>query len=305
MHALRIVSKEHPEISHDEIPVPEPGIGDVIVEVKAASFTPTELEWPSTWVDRAGHDRAPIVPGHEVSGVVRSLGYGTTGFAPGDEVFGITDWYRDGAMAEYVAVEARNLAGKPASLSHVDAAAVSLAGLTAHQGLFVHGGLRTGQTVVITGASGGVGALAVQLARDADARVVAVAHRWAHPLLSDLGAEVLVEPDESATSREDINADLLFDLVGGDLEKRWAARLRPGGTEVSAVEADPNAPEGGRAVFFVVEPHPAQLRQLAGRVEAGRIRPVIGRVESLADRSHKVLGKGAAGVPGKVVWETG
>src|SRR5678815_802686 len=119
---------------------PEPRIGDVLIQVGAASFTPTELQWPSTWVDRSGRDRRPVIPGHEVSGTVVALGYGTTGFRVGDEVFGLTDWYRDGSLADFVAVEARNLAIKPSSLSHIEAAAFPMAALTAWQALFVHGG---------------------------------------------------------------------------------------------------------------------------------------------------------------------
>lgn len=303
MHAICIAAKEHPEIRYEELSVPEPGIGDVLVEVKAASFTPTELDWPPTWVDRSGHERAPVVPGHEVSGVVSSLGYGTTGFEVGDEVFGITDWYRDGAAAEYVAVEARNVTAKPDSLSHVDAAALSLAGLTAYQALFSHGRLGAGQTVVITGAAGGVGALAVQMARDATARVVAVAHRWAHPLLEELGADVVIDPDDTDWNQA-VDADLLIDLVGGDLLHRCGAMLHSDGREVSAVAADVSAPRGGGSIFFVAEPNPAQLDELAVLVETGRIRPVVGQVLSLADAPDRAFSsKRTGGLPGKVVWE--
>jgi NADPH:quinone reductase-like Zn-dependent oxidoreductase len=145
MFALRArMSGDARELSYEEVPMPSPGIGDVMLEVRAASFTPTELKWPSTWVGRAGRARPAPIPAHEVSGVVADLGYGTTGFAVGDEVYGLTDWYRDGAAAGYVAVEARNLAPKPRSLDHTHAAAVPLAALTAWQGLFDHGGLSAG-----------------------------------------------------------------------------------------------------------------------------------------------------------------
>ena len=137
MWALRLHERGGPEqLAYEQAPCPSVGIGDALVRVHAASFTPTELSWPSTWVDHAGRDRRPSIPAHEVSGVVEALGYGTIGVAVGQAVYGLTDWYRDGAAAEYVAVEARNLAPKPASLSHVDAAAVPLAGLTAWQALF-------------------------------------------------------------------------------------------------------------------------------------------------------------------------
>src|SRR5919108_5162273 len=146
MRALRLHRRGGPaRLRYEETAVPLPALGDVLLEVHAASFTPTELDWPSTWVDRAGNARPTPIPAHEVSGTVIALGFGTTGFAVGDEVYGLTDWYRDGAAAGYVAVEARNLAPRPRSLDHVDSAAVPLAGLTAWQALFDHGGLSAGQ----------------------------------------------------------------------------------------------------------------------------------------------------------------
>src|SRR5919108_666984 len=148
---------------------------------------------PQRSVHRAGRDRRPSIPAHEVSGVVEALGYGTIGVAVGQAVYGLTDWYRDGAAAEYVAVEARNLAPKPATLSHVEAAAVPLAGLTAWQALFDHGGLVAGQSVLIHGAGGGVGVFAVQLARAAGARVIATGRAWARELVGELGAEHFVD----------------------------------------------------------------------------------------------------------------
>src|SRR4051812_17355232 len=161
------------ELVYETAPTPAPGTGDVLVEVHAASFTPDELTWPSTWIDRSGHDRRPVIPCHEVSGVVAALGWGAAAHAVGDEVYGLIDWYRDGAAAGYVAVEARNVAARPQKLSHAEAATLPLAGLTAQQGLFDHGGLEAGQAVLVNGAGGGVGTLAVQLAHAAGARVVA------------------------------------------------------------------------------------------------------------------------------------
>src|SRR6185295_12459926 len=184
MRALRAHERgDADRLVEEETGIPSPGIGDALVRVHAASFTPTELEWPSTWVDRAGHDRRPAIPGHEVSGVVTALGYGTTGVAVGDAVYGLTDWYRDGAAAEYVAVEARNLTRKPDRLDHRTAATVPMVALTCQQGLFDLGHLSPGQTVAVLGAGGGVGTFAVQLARAAGARVVAVARPWACDLL--------------------------------------------------------------------------------------------------------------------------
>src|SRR3954468_10356802 len=159
-------------LSFSEMPHPHAAENDVIVRVHAAGFTPGELDWPATWVDRAGRDRAPSIPGHDVSGVVSELGYGTTGLSVGQRVFGVTDWTRNGSLAEYVAVEARNLAPLPADVDHTVAAALPISGLTAWQGMFDHGRLEAGQTVLIHGAAGGVGSIAVQLAREAGARVI-------------------------------------------------------------------------------------------------------------------------------------
>ncbi|MFC5818663.1 NADP-dependent oxidoreductase [Nonomuraea harbinensis] len=152
-------------LSLTEEPYPHAAENDVVVRVHAAGFTRGELDWPATWSDRAGRDRTPSVPGHEVSGVVAELGYGTTGLTVGQRVFGLTDWARNGSLAEYVAVEARNLAPLPAGVDHTVAAALPISGLTAWQGLFDHGRLVAGQTVLIHGVAGGVGSVAAQLAR--------------------------------------------------------------------------------------------------------------------------------------------
>lgn len=304
MHALRVHDRQHPEFSYEQAPVPEPGIGDVLLSVDAASFTPDELTWPSTWVDRAGRDRAPVIPGHEVAGTVASIGYGTTGFAIGDAVYGLTDWYRDGAASEYVAVEARNLCERPSSIAATEAASLPLAGLTAWQGLFVHGNLQPTQTVVVTGAGGGVGSIAVQLAHNAGASVIAVAHDWARPVLTDLGAEQIIEPEQAAADPQP--ADLLFDTVGGDLAARCATSIRRGGIAVSVVDAEPVAPAGGNAVFFVVEPDRGQLAQLAGLVDRGAIRPIVGAVVAMPDGAEKgFAAKRRGGIPGKVVLTSG
>src|SRR6201991_5191870 len=160
-------------LSLTELPHPQASENDVIVRVHAAGFTPGELDWPATWTDRAGRDRPPSVPGHEGSGGVAELGYGTPGLTVGQRVFGLADWARDGSLAEYTAVEARNLAPLPADIDHTVAAALPISGLTAWQGLFDHGQLVAGRTALIHGAAGGVGSLAVQLARDAGAQVIA------------------------------------------------------------------------------------------------------------------------------------
>jgi NADPH:quinone reductase-like Zn-dependent oxidoreductase len=293
---------EPPErtICLEERPLPEPGIGDVLLRVGAGSFTPTELQWPSTWVDRSGRDRRPAIPGHEVSGTVMVIGDGTTGFSIGDEVFGLTDWYRDGSLAEYVAVEARNLAAKPASVSHVDAAAFPMTALTAWQALFVHGHLKTGETVLIHGAGGGVGTMAVQLAVRAGARVIGTGRPNARELAQSLGAERYLDIAQDPWDEVD-GVDVVFDLVGGDVVRRSSATLRPGGSVVSVVEAPDVGRSDVNAVYFVVEPNRDQLTELAGRIESESLRPVVGKVGALTDGARHWAEKVAGAIPGKVV----
>jgi NADPH:quinone reductase-like Zn-dependent oxidoreductase len=304
MLALRARARGDPEqLVSERMSLPSPGIGDVLLRVHAASFTPTELDWPSTWVDRAGRERRAPIPAHEVSGVVVALGYGTTGFAIGEPVYGLTDWYRDGAAAEYAAVEARNLAPKPGSLDHVHTAAVPLAGLTAWQGLFDHGGLSPGQTVLIHGAGGGVGTFAVQLARSAGAHVVATGRASAGELVRELGADQFVDVDRQRFEDAAGHVDLVLDLVGGETQERSWAVVKPGGELVSVVEtiSVPAGRRDARGVFFVVEPDRAALRELTRRIDAGELRSVVGNVLPLERGREAFEAKRRSGIPGKVV----
>jgi len=263
-----------------EMPYPHAAENDVIVQVHAAGFTPGELDWPSTWADRAGRDRTPIIPGHEVSGVVAELGYGTTGLTVGQRVFGVTDWARNGTLAEFVAVEARNLAPLSAEIDHVIAAALPISGLTAWQGLFTHGQLTAGQTVLIHGAAGGVGSVAVQLAIEAGARVIGTGRAANRDTALGLGAEVFVDLDRDRLE-EVGEVDVVFDVIGGQILCRSAALVRSGGTVVSIVEAPPSTYENVRAVFFVVEPDRAGLAELERRLREGRLRPLVGDIRPL------------------------
>src|SRR6201999_693164 len=176
-----------------EMPYPHAAENDVIVRVHAAGFTPGELDWPATWTDRAGRDRTPSIPRHELSGVVVELGYGTTGLTVGQRVFGLTDWARNGSLAEYTAVEARNLAPLAADIDATVAAALPISGLPAWQALFDHAHLATGQTVLIHGAAGGVGSIAVQLARTAGARVIGTGRADDRDVVLGLGAQAFLD----------------------------------------------------------------------------------------------------------------
>ncbi|OPE47645.1 NADPH:quinone reductase [Mycobacterium intermedium] len=265
-----------------ELSYPHAAENDVIVRVHAAGFTPGELDWPATWTDRAGNDRTPTVPGHEVSGVVVELGYGTTGLAVGERVFGITDWCRNGSLAEFVAVEARNLAVLSPGVDHTVAAAVPISGLTALQALFIHGHLETGQTVLIHGAAGGVGSVAVQLALEGGARVIGTGRAAHRETVLGLGAEIFVdlasEWDKLVSLGE---VDLVLDVFGGEILRRSTPLVRSGGVIVSIAEAPPAAPDGGRAVFFVVEPDRVGLVALEARLRDGRLRPLVGHTYPL------------------------
>jgi NADPH:quinone reductase-like Zn-dependent oxidoreductase len=269
-------------MSLTDMPYPHAAENDVIVRVHAAGFTPGELDWPATWTDRAGRDRTPSVPGHELSGVVVELGYGTTGLSVGQRVFGLADWARDGTLAEFTAVEARNLAPLPADIDHTLAAALPISGLTAWQGLFDHGRLTTGQTVLIHGAAGGVGSIAVQLAREAGARVIGTGRSSAREEALALGVDTFIDL-ETGKLEEAGEADLVFDVIGGDILDRSAALVRPGGTLVTIAMPPTVRPKDGRAVFFVVEPDRARLTDLAARVRDGRLKPVVGAVRPLAE----------------------
>jgi NADPH:quinone reductase-like Zn-dependent oxidoreductase len=265
-----------------QMPYPHAAENDVIVKVHAAGFTPGELDWPGTWTDRAGRERTPTIPGHEVSGVVAELGYGTSGLTVGQRVFGITDWCRNGTLAELVAVEARNLAPLSDGVDHVDAAALPISGLTAWQGLFTHGHLGAGQTVLIHGAAGGVGSAAVQLAHEAGARVVGTGRSTHRQTVLDLGAEVFVDLDRDRLETLG-EVDVVFDVLGGELLDRSAALVRSGGVLVSVAEPPRTPPDDGRAVFFVVEPDREELAALELRLREGRLRPLVGTTYGLED----------------------
>src|SRR6266699_1971259 len=197
-----------------ERPEPEPAINDVVVQVHASGFTSGELTWPSTWTDRLGRDRTPSIPGHELAGVVTDLSYGTTGLSVGQRVFGLTDWTRDGTLAEYVVVEARNLAPLPGDVDFTVGAGVAMTGLTAWQGLFDHGHLRAGLTVLVHGAAGAVGSMATQLARAAGAYVIGAGRAAGRQTVLDFGAHEFVDLDND-TLEEVGGVDLVFDVLGG------------------------------------------------------------------------------------------
>jgi NADPH:quinone reductase-like Zn-dependent oxidoreductase len=263
-----------------ERPEPQAAINDVVVQVHASGFVPTELTWPSTWTDRLGRDRTPTIPGHELAGVVTALGYGTTGLSVGQRVFGLADWYRDGTLAEYLAIEVRNLAPLPGDVDFTVGASLPISGLTAWQGLFDHGRLRAGQNVLVHGAAGAVGAIAAQLAREFGAYVIGTGRSADRQKALDFGAHEFVDLGKDVL--EDVGpVDLVLDLIGGDIGKRSARLVRAGGTLVSIVGPAEARPTDGLAVDFVVEANRAQLGEIVQRVRDGRLRTNIAAVSTL------------------------
>jgi NADPH:quinone reductase-like Zn-dependent oxidoreductase len=306
MRTLHAYAKSDPlQLIYEEAPVPSLAPDDVLVRVHDSGVTPSELDWPSTWLHHDGTPRTPpIVPGHEVAGVVEAVGPDAAGLAAGDEVYGLIDFRRDGADAECVAVRATELAPKPVTLTHALAAAVPLSALTAWQALFDQGGLRAGQRVLIHGGAGGVGSFAVQLARWRGTHVVATASARDTELVRDLGADEVIDYRTQRFEEVVADMDLVFDTVGGETWERSWDVLRPDGRLVSI--AVPRPPEretgdGRRAIWFVVESNRTQLIDIGGLIDGGHLRPIVSAVLPLAEgRTAYGAGQNGRG-PGKAV----
>jgi NADPH:quinone reductase-like Zn-dependent oxidoreductase len=265
-----------------ERPEPEAGINDVVVRVHASGFTSGELTWPSTWTDRLGRDRTPVIPGQELAGVVTALGYGTRGLSIGQRVFGLTDSYRGGTLAEFIAIETRNLAPLPGDVDFTVAASVAMPGLTAWQGLVQHGRLEPGQSVLVHGAAGAVGSMVVQLAREVGAYVIGSGRAADRQNALDFGAHEFLDLENDILA--DVGAvDMIFDVIGGDVAARSAGVIRAGGTLVTIAGPTEARPIDGMTIDFVVLPDRAQLSEIIDRVRDGRLRPNIGRVATLDD----------------------
>lgn len=265
-----------------ELPEPPPAINDVIVRVYAASITGDELSWPSTWTDRADRDRTPSIPGHELAGVVTALGYGTTGLSVGQRVFGLQDWYRNGTLAEYAAIEARNLAPLPDDVDFDEGNALVMPGLTAWQALFDHGKLQTGQRVLVHGAAGIVGSMAVQLAREAGAYVIGTGRAAHREVAHDFGANEFADLEKD--SLENIGkVDLVFDALGGDIAKRSFGVIRAGGRFVTITGPIEEQANGVQYIDFVVEADRSQLIEIAKKFREGRLKTNIGNIVPIDD----------------------
>lgn len=287
MRAVQAHARGGPEqLRLDNVPKPEPRAGEALIRVHAAGITPTELGWPETWVDRQGHDRTPMIPSHEVSGVVEELGHGVTHVVAGEEVYGLVPFDNDGAAADYVAVRARDLAPKPVTLDHSRTAALPLSALTAWQALTEQTHVQPGHHVLVHGGAGGVGAFAVQLAKVLGARVSATASAGDIEYVRSLGADAVI--DYKAAPFEEIvsDVDVVLDPIGGRTTEASLGVLNDGGSLISlAGPLEVTLPEGRNlsARFFIVEPERSQLIELARLVDDGKLRVKVAEVFPLED----------------------
>lgn len=286
-----------PDLTVENLEMPAPGEGEVLVRVHAAAVTPTELEWMPTWSTPSGAPRPlPIVPGHELSGEIAALGAGVRDLAVGDAVYGMNDWFRNGAQAEYCLARAVDVAPKPRGIDHVAAAVTPISALTAWQGLVVCGRVTRGERVLIHGASGGVGVFAVQIAKAQGAHVIGTTSTTNVAFVRELGADEVV--DYRTTRFQDAvrDVDLVLDGVGGEtLERSWDV-LRSGGRVVTiATSSETTTSTRVRDAFFIVEPSRTQLEDVARAIDAGALRPVVGAVFDLPDAQQAYRHKAPRG----------
>ncbi|HLW00362.1 MAG TPA: NADP-dependent oxidoreductase [Ktedonobacterales bacterium] len=286
MKALHLY-KQHGAVqfAYEDAPQPQPRHGEVLVRVSATGVTPAEPTWSETWKTRIGVERSMPIPGHEVAGMVEEMGTGVTTVTIGEDVYGLTDFSRDGAQAEYTIALPSELAPKPRSLDSTQAAAVPLTALTVWQALFDHAHLSTGQRILIHGAGGDVGSCAVLVARWTGAHVIGTASAETHGLLRRLGATDLIDSTSSRFEEVAREVDVVLDTMGGEtLERSWGV-LKKGGVLVSLVEKPSQeraTAQGVRAVSFMVRPNRAQLVQIGNLIDAGQMCPVIQTVLPLS-----------------------
>lgn len=305
MKAARAHKRGGPEVLlYEDTPVPEVGASEVLVEVHAAAVTPGELGWDSTWQSADGADRIPIIPSHEFSGVIAQAGADVNSLTPGAQVYGLIDFNHDGAAAEYVSLPQEEVIPRPVRLSHVESAALPLAALTAWQALSDHARVQPGERVFIQGGAGGVGSLAVQLAKARGAQVAATATGDDESLVRTLGADRVVPSVSAALSPGEPPFDVLLNTFPGPVPVESYALVRPGGRLVTLAQPTDQSMaerEGIQGIFFVVASDPDELRRIADLAEQGKLRPVIARTLPLAEASMAYGPPPTPRRPGKTV----
>jgi NADPH:quinone reductase-like Zn-dependent oxidoreductase len=292
MKAMQINKADQlPVLVPAELQTPEPAMGEILSQVHAAGVTPTELLWYPTTHTKSGTARIGAVPGHEFSGTIAAIGKDVRGFEVGDEVYGMNDWYVDGATAEFCITLPQNIARKPTTLSHEAAASVPIGALTAWQGLIARAKLEPGERVLIHGGAGAVGLYAVQLAKIRGAHVITTVSTQDIDFIKRLGAGEAIDYKTSRFEREIRDVDVVFDAVGGDtLERSWGV-LKPGGRMVTiATDSEGTADQRVKDAFFIVEPNQKQLVEIAKKLDAGQVKAFVKNIVALNEASAAYSG---------------
>src|SRR5262245_57522163 len=293
MKAIRLSDSAATDLLVEEnVPQPQPGPGELLIQVHAAGVTSNELLWYTTTHTKSGERRSRAVPGHEFSGVVAGAGKDAPGFHVGQEVYGMNDWFSDGATAEYCITQPSSIAPKPTGLTHIEAASVPVGALTAWQGLFDRARLQAGERVLVHGGAGAVGLFAIQLARFRGAHVVATVSARNLAFVSGLGAEQVFDYQATRFDEKLSEIDVAFDTVGGEtLQRSWGV-LKPGGRMITiAAENELTADDRTKQAFFIVEPNHEQLTRIGKLLETGRLQTVVDAVLPLAQASAAYTGE--------------
>jgi len=279
-------AKQGPLLIASALPQPQPGEGELLIRVRATGVTPTELLWYPTTHTKQGGARTRAVPGHEFSGIIAAVGKGADGFNVGDEIYGMSDWFADGATAEFCLTQPQNIALKPKSLTHELAATVPIGALTAWQGLFDRAKMQSGERVLIHGAAGAVGLFVVQLAHLRGAYVIATASARDAEFVKQLGADEVIDYETSRFEDQVENVGIVFDAIGGEtLDRSWAV-LKPGGRIVTiAADSEVTGDQRVREAFFIVEPNQEQLLEVAKLLHAGSLKAFVSAVVPLEEAS--------------------
>ena len=287
MKAMRVNNAQQgPVLVAASLTQPQPGDGELLIRVRATGVTPTELLWYPTTHTKAGEARTGAVPGHEFSGVIDALGKGANDFNVGDEIYGMNDWFAEGATAEFCLTQPQNIALKPKALTHNLAATVPIGALTAWQGLFERAKMQPGERVLIHGAAGAVGLFAVQLAHLHSAYVIATASASNTEFVNRLGADEVIDYQTARFEELVEKVDIVFDGVGGETRERSWVVLKPGGRMVTiAADSEGASDKRVQGAFFIVEPNQKQLRELAELLDAGKLKTFVSAVVPLEEAS--------------------
>ncbi len=292
MKAMQLNNTEQgPRLILVDLPKPEAGLGEILVQVHAAGVTPTELLWYPTTHTKSGTTRERAVPGHEFSGVITAIGKDVEDFEVGDEVYGINDWFGDGATAEFCITLPQNIARKPATLSHEAAASVPIGALTAWQGLKDRAKLKPGERVLVHGGAGAVGLYAVQLAHARGAHVITTVSAQDVDFVKQLGADEAIDYKTSRFEKEVRDVDVVFDAVGGDtLERSWGVLKSAGRMITIAADAEGTADQRVKDAFFIVEPNQKQLVEIAKQIDSGLLKAFVKTIVPLNEASAAYSG---------------